>query len=1794
MGKRNTWGRSSFFVFSVILLILSAGLPAEAFLLPDTGQTTCYSNKGTGKIISCPAPGNALAQDGSYAMNPPSYSVNADGTVFDNNTWLMWQQQDDGIGRYVKDAESYCENLELAGHTDWRLPTKKELLSIVDYGKSTLMIDTAVFPNAKYGSLSSAVAVGANGNNWGVSFGADGWIHDYYEGKDYYGSNTRYDYMGQVRCVRGATLTTGKFVDNGNGTVTDTATSLMWQQGEGGAMDWGTGLAYCEGLTLGGYSDWRLPNIRELESLTDDTRRNPAVNPVFFPGIKESSSTPLPGLYYWSSTPNAALPDNRWSVSFSMGYTVSPVKSEKDKSVRCVRGAPPVLLDSPEISVTPGSIDFWYAPVGESRTISFTVSNAYSGNLIINSITAPSASFSIVSDQCSGNTLTGLSSCSVTLDFAPSSEGTFSDALVISSNDADHPNVSVTIKGRANARGSAFLLPDSGQTTCYDGNGNSITCPAPDQSLSQDGSYTMNPPSYSVNTDGTVTDDNTGLMWQREDDKVMRTWPDAVNFCESATFGGYTDWRLPDKKELFTLVHYGYWNEGDPSVTNDNSPAIDPAAFPNTSMSAYWSSTASAHSNDGAWAVSFDSYLYLMGIYGKTATLLTRCVRGEHLPSNVLQDNSNGTVSDLATGLMWQKKNNGYKTWDVALGYCEGLSFGGYTDWRMPNIRELASLIDDTRYNPAVDLNFFSLNFMGAYWTSTTLKYSTDIRPYIYDDAYTINLYGGGDSYDYKKTTSFSAPDLLCVRGGNTLPPPTLTGTVTDSYTGLPLANVAVSVTDSANGVYTAATGTDGKYTITNLATGAFTAGFTKTGYVTYTGSGTIASDHKTIFNVPMTEIKPLSVTITSPQNGAILNTSQVTVTGTINNTATVTVNGVQAAVTGGTFTATLSLLDGPHPITATAHDVYDQTASQSVTITVLTKGTVAGTVTDSDTGLPLAAAMVTIVDSLSTTLTALTDANGTYTVPNVTQGQFSIAVTKDDYSTYSFTGTMTAGQTVTVNGSISLQAPTLNTPAPVGISVNSVTITWTTDQAADSLVSYGTTTSYGSSASDPALTRSHSLTLTGLSQGTTYHFKASSTNSHGFSSSSADGVFTTVTPPVISALLVSNITTSTAAVSWTTDQPTNSIIEYGTTTSYGSLVTEPTLTTIHSIPLTGLSERTTYHFKATSANADNIAAQSGDRTFSTRTPLFMATSLGDYGNVTVMEATGNYNATNPDGTINDLPRQEIAKEFLRSHQDNYDFLVVLSNFDFTMPATEAKAFYLEVKNNVQGIGMQAFDNSALFGSNGKLQGTIDIGNLANLGVNPFDPAKLEETLDLLAHEQLHRWGAAVRFKNPDGTLNSALLGKDGTHWSYLLDSDASVLYGNDWQDNKNGTFTSTGGGKYYSNLDLYLMGLIDRTKVPQMMLIENAAIDPTKLPEPGALISGTTKTITIDDIIAAEGERIPNASDSQKAFKTAFILITQPGTFTGNETAGIETLRSAWAGRFAGLTGGKASIADVTPSISITINSPANGANVSKPFTTVQGYIINSAGNETGVTVNGIAATVYDSQFIADKVPLTEGSNTITVTATDAAGTTTSSSITVTASTTGNYITLTANIESGIAPLETVLRIDGLASSATPTISSTGPAPVDFSNCTSFDDCRVKMTVEGVYYLTATGTGTDGNTYQDTVPVTVLSRSQMDAMLKAKWEGMKAKLASQDVEAALGCFISDSQSKFRTTFTVLHDSLPSLASNMQNIELIYIKEFVTKYRIRRQQVIDGQNEIITYYIYFVKDRNGLWKIDEF
>ncbi|MHB8790486.1 MAG: CARDB domain-containing protein [Desulfobulbaceae bacterium] len=303
---------------------------------------------------------------------------------------------------------------------------------------------------------------------------------------------------------------------------------------------------------------------------------------------------------------------------------------------------------------------------------------------------------------------------------------------------------------------------------------------------------------------------------------------------------------------------------------------------------------------------------------------------------------------------------------------------------------------------------------------------------------------------------------------------------------------------------------------------------------------------------------------------------------------------------------------------------------------------------------------------------------------------------------------------------------------------------------------------------------------------------------------------------------------------------------------------------------------------------------------------------LANTADIAVYEVTGDYDAEMPDGAFNASARQEVAEEFYKAHPDDYDFLVIFSNFDFRMLQEEATAFYHEVKNDVLGIGKELIDNSSLYGSDGMLQGIIDMGSIYSLASDPLE-AGFSETMATLSHELLHRWASHTKFRGDDGGISAELLGKGGYHWSFLLDTAGSLEYGNRWLDNGNGTFTSLSGGRYFSPLDMYLMGLIEKSEVPPMLLIDNPAIDPERLPEHGVTIEGTPRSVTIDMIIAAEGVRVPGAADSRKSFRVGTIFLVRPGTYREADLAAIRAVMNSWAMWFSGLTNGlgKITIAD-------------------------------------------------------------------------------------------------------------------------------------------------------------------------------------------------------------------------------------------------------------------------------------------
>ncbi len=305
-------------------------------------------------------------------------------------------------------------------------------------------------------------------------------------------------------------------------------------------------------------------------------------------------------------------------------------------------------------------------------------------------------------------------------------------------------------------------------------------------------------------------------------------------------------------------------------------------------------------------------------------------------------------------------------------------------------------------------------------------------------------------------------------------------------------------------------------------------------------------------------------------------------------------------------------------------------------------------------------------------------------------------------------------------------------------------------------------------------------------------------------------------------------------------------------------------------------------------------------------TGAFTAKFVGASKNVAVVELAGDYSRDLPSGAFNVEPRAVIAKEFYKTFADRYDFIVVFSNFEFA--TGDAKAFYHGVRNDTQGIAEPPLDNTRFYGSTGgALQGFIDMAALSRYHLDPSDP-RFEDALRVLAHEMLHRWGARVHFIDGGGQRNGSLIGRQGSHWSFLLDTGGSVEYGNRWADNGDGTFTTRPDRQFFSPLDLYLMGMLKKEEVPPFFYIESPGVDPARLAEAGVTVSGIRRDVTIDQIIAAEGPRIPDADHAQKEFRLGFVLLTRPGVAASDaDVQKVDAVRQAFQTRLAALTGGRA-----------------------------------------------------------------------------------------------------------------------------------------------------------------------------------------------------------------------------------------------------------------------------------------------
>ena len=320
---------------------MARALPsAGSYPLVGTGQLTFWGTDG--KEMAAPALGDPLyGQDAQHPGTAAAYKDNGDSTVSDLVTGLTWTQtpdlnRDGVIGKADKltydQAMASASKVTTGGHSDWRLPTIKELYSLIDFrgldpriedkdsSRVIPFIDTKAF-RFGYGDVksgeriidaqfaTSTLYVGKTGGPdmqtmFGVNF-ADGRIKGY-------GLGPRGDHGFYVLYVRGnLAYGVNSFVDNGNGTITDEATRRMWSQADSGAaLDWEKALAWVQTKNAEnylGHNDWRLPDVKELQSLVDYTRApgvtgSAALAPLFTATPTTNELGEADYGFYWSST----------------------------------------------------------------------------------------------------------------------------------------------------------------------------------------------------------------------------------------------------------------------------------------------------------------------------------------------------------------------------------------------------------------------------------------------------------------------------------------------------------------------------------------------------------------------------------------------------------------------------------------------------------------------------------------------------------------------------------------------------------------------------------------------------------------------------------------------------------------------------------------------------------------------------------------------------------------------------------------------------------------------------------------------------------------------------------------------------------------------------------------------------------------------------------------------------------------------------------------------------------------------------------------------------------------------------------------------------------------------------------------------------------------------------------------------------------------------------------------------------------------------------------------------------
>ena len=320
-------------------------------LLADTGQNTSYTA--------------TFGEDNDYSINMPSFTSNANGTITDNVTGLMWQHADGGE-MTIESAYTYADNLVLGGFSDWRLPTPRESFSILNHQNTNPALNTTYFTNTNAGYWwTNTYQTGDNTKVWVTNAG--GGIGNKPKSETISVGGTSKFHARAVRDITTPAVISNHFTDNGNGTITDNLTQLIWQKTPNAtAVTWENAITYAEGLSLASANDWRLPNIKELQSLNDESLSNPSVNQTFFGSIGVKN--------YWSSTTVQNQTLNAWFWNTEFGITTFGLKTTVNYVI-CVKGNPVNLaINSVDLK---SKIKVFPNPFSSKITIENAVGNEY-------------------------------------------------------------------------------------------------------------------------------------------------------------------------------------------------------------------------------------------------------------------------------------------------------------------------------------------------------------------------------------------------------------------------------------------------------------------------------------------------------------------------------------------------------------------------------------------------------------------------------------------------------------------------------------------------------------------------------------------------------------------------------------------------------------------------------------------------------------------------------------------------------------------------------------------------------------------------------------------------------------------------------------------------------------------------------------------------------------------------------------------------------------------------------------------------------------------------------------------------------------------------------------------------------------------------------------------------------------------------------------------------------------------------------------------------------------------------